>query len=374
MLLRPLAAVLAAVLLPGLCLAQQAAPSQRPGGDWPRGSPEPQLQGQAGTPPNQGAPGSPGQDQAGEGPQAGSESVQGQPAPEGPPAGAAAAADAARQRAIDNAIPLTPEMIFELGRRFGGVKRAEEESNTLVASPVTRPLSVSFDPSQVTSIIQTVKGYPTALSFFDNTGQPWPVAWNTNSNAANVTEGTNCSSASSGAGSPAVNAVGFYVCVPVKGSNTVEITPMSLVPRGGLLVHLEHAPKPLSFLLVADRDRYDANLSVHVATRGPNAKVLVDTRPGAPVTGAPYLNAMLSGIAPADAVPLSVAGVSPDEMRAWRLGSEVYLRTSDTLMSPPWDASEMGEAGVTIYAVPSTPVVLLSVGGRTVSAELKEAR
>ena len=369
------AVVLATLALPCLCLAQsdpgQSNPGQsnpgQSGAGWPRGGAEPPLQGQAGTPPGA-------QQDQGTPPDQGTPGPQGQPAPEGAQAGGASPAEAARQRAMDNAIPLTPDMIRELGRRYGAVKRAEEESDALIASPVNRPVSVTFAPGQATNIIQTVRGYPTALSFFDNTGQPWPVAWDTNSNAANVSGGTNCNSSPSGAGSPAVNTVGFYVCVPVKGSNTIEITPMSRVPRGGLLVHLEGAPKPLSFLLIAGRDSYDADLSIHIANRGPKAKVLVDTRPGAPVTGAPYLNAMLSGVAPADAVPLAVAGVSPDEVRAWRLGAEVYLRTRYTLMSPPWDASEMGEAGVTIYAVPSTPVVLLSVDGRTVSAELKEPR
>ena len=92
------------------------------------------------------------------------------------------------------------------------------------------------------------------------------------------------------------------------------------------------------------------------------------------MTGAPYLNSMLEGIAPADAVPLSVEGVSPDEVRAWRLGGETYIRTRYTLMSPAWDASENGEGGMTIYAIPSTPVVLLSADQRTVSALLKEER
>ena len=282
--------------------------------------------------------------------------------------------DQAGQRAVHDAIPFTPAMVEELNRRYGAVKRAEEDSTQQIASPVSRMISVSFSPGQATSIVQTVRGYPTAISFFDATGKPWPIAWNTSSNAANVTGGANCSTAqaSSENGSPAVDVVGFHVCVPVKGSNTIEITPISLTPRGGLVVNLETGPKPLSFLLIAGGDRYDADMSVHVAGRGPNASVMVDTRPGAPVTGAPYLNAMLAGIAPADAVPLSVSGVSPDEVRAWRLGGETYLRTSYTLMSPAWDGSESGEGGTTIYAIPDTPVVLLSADGHTVSAELKD--
>ena len=286
------------------------------------------------------------------------------------------ALDAAGRRAVHNAIPFTPEMIQELQRRYGAAQQAEEQATQQVASPVSRMVSTAFAPGQATSIIQTVRGYPSAISFFDATGQPWPIGWNTNSNAANVAGGTNCNSSqsASGDGSPSVNAVGFYVCVPVKGSNTIEITPMSQVPRGGLVVNLQNAPKPLSFLLISGRDRYDADMSVHVSDRGPNAKVMVDTRPGAPITGAPYLNAMLAGVAPADAVPLDVSGVSPDEVRAWRLGGETYIRTRYTLMSPAWDASQSGEGGTTIYAIPSTPVVLLSADSRTVSAELKESR
>ena len=42
------------------------------------------------------------------------------------------------------------------------------------------------------------------------------------------------------------------------------------------------------------------------------------------------------------------------------------------LMSPPWSATENGEGDMRIYALPSTPVVLLSVNGRTVSAQLKD--
>ena len=283
--------------------------------------------------------------------------------------------DTAGRRAVHDAIPFTPEMIQELQRRYGAAQQAQEQAIQQVAAPVSRLVSTAFAPGQATSIIQTVRGYPTAISFFDATGQPWPIGWNTNSNAANVAGGTNCNSSQTGAGdgSPSVNAVGFYVCVPVKGSNTIEITPMSQVPRGGLVVNLQNAPKPLSFLLISGRNRYDADMSVHVSSRGPNAKVNVDTRPGAPVTGAPYLNALLAGIAPADAVPLDVAGVSPDDVRAWRLGGETYIRTRYTLMSPAWDASESGEGGTTIYAIPSTPVVLLSADSHTVSAELKDA-
>ena len=85
---------------------------------------------------------------------------------------------------------------------------------------------------------------------------------------------------------------------PNKGSNVLEITPVSISPRGGLVVSLEGAPKPLTFLLLSGGGRFDSSLSIHVADRGPHAKVEIMTQPGAPDTGAPFLTAMLDGVPP----------------------------------------------------------------------------
>jgi intracellular multiplication protein IcmK len=281
---------------------------------------------------------------------------------------------AAQAQAVQNAIPLTPAMITQLAQRYQASQQAAEQAGTALAEPESREVNVSFAPGVAISIINTVKGYPSAVSFFDGTGQPWPVEWDTNSDPAAVATGNDCNVQQNGGGGggPSVEAIGFLVCTPAKGSNVLEITPMSLAPRGGLVVSLQGAPKPLTFLLMSGTSTYDADLSVHVAGQGPNAQVAaVDPELDAPDTGAPFLTGMLEGVPPADATPLSVAGVSPEDLRAWKLGGNVYLRTSDTLLSPEWTASE-SEAGTTVYAVPDTPVVLLSVNGQTVSAELKE--
>jgi len=280
----------------------------------------------------------------------------------------------AQGQAEQDAIPFTPEQIRRLGNRLKEVSRAKEEVSTEFATPNARPaVQVSFAPGQQTSLIFTTKGYPTALSFVDKTGQPWPIAWNSNSNAANADGATNCGSGKGGGGGPAVRTNGFYTCVPYKGSNTINIEPLSLQPRGGLLVTLENAPKPVSFLLIAGRGSYDDNLTIRVSENGPQAKEQIDTRPGAPATGEPFMNAMLSGVAPAAAAPLAVEGVSPDDVRGWKIGNEMYLRTRLVLMTPAWDSSEYGEDGYSLYAIHSTPYVLLSDAGHTISASLKEA-
>ena len=251
-------------------------------------------------------------------------------------------------------LPLTPEGIERLAHKFNETHRAQEQAQQAsIALPVTRSVNIALGPGGATPIVQAVQGYPTAIAFLDNSGQPWPIVWDTNSN-------------------PSVEGFGFDVSVPEKGSNVMQIIPRSRIPRGGLLVYLKGAPVPLTFMIVAGQGRYDARVDARIADRGPNAKVQIITRPNTPETGAAYLTAMLDGTPPAEAVPLVVAGVSPDEVRAWRLGDRVFLRTRYTVISPEWVASEAGEAGVSVYALPSTPIVLLSADGRSVSARLTE--
>ena len=261
-------------------------------------------------------------------------------------------------------------MIEDLARRYRTQQQAIEQGSTEFAVPDNRQVNLSYAPGAATSIVATMKGYTTAVSFFDSTGQPWPIQWDTNSNPSATASAGSCNPQNSGAG-PSVAAVGFFVCAPTKGGNVLDVTPMSFSPRGSLVVSLEGSPKPFTFLLMPGAGRYDASISVHVAERGPRAKAEIMTQSGAPETGAAFLTGMLEGVPPSEAVPLSVEGVSPEGLRAWRLGRNVYLRTRYTLLSPEWTASE-AEAGTTVYAVPNTPVVLLSVNGRTVSAQLKE--
>ena len=57
-----------------------------------------------------------------------------------------AATLSAKKDVVESAIPLTPGMIRDLGKRIGDNRRAEEEVNTEIASPVSRRVNVSFAP------------------------------------------------------------------------------------------------------------------------------------------------------------------------------------------------------------------------------------
>jgi len=67
--------------------------------------------------------------------------AQGSPGPD-----TSAADRAGAGRAVQDAIPITPDMIRELARRYQENSRTQEETLTPVASPNSRPIAVSFAP------------------------------------------------------------------------------------------------------------------------------------------------------------------------------------------------------------------------------------
>ena len=284
-------------------------------------------------------------------------------------------------KAAAASIPFIPDaLVEELARRLDSQRRASEKvTNPVVAVPVNRSVNVSLGPGDVTPVVETVMGYTTSIAFLDATGQPGPIHWDENSNPSgpqNSPQG-GVANASAGVGvGPAVSyATGFDTAVPVKGGNMLTITTRSPGPRGSIAVILEGASAPLAFMVMANGKRFDSRLAVMVAGRGPNAKAPASGgfgRPGEPVTGSAQLTSMLDGVAPSQAVPLGVSGMSPDDIRAWRLGDRIYLRTRARVVSPQPVATAKGMDGVAIYEIPAVPSVLVTSGGQLASIHLQE--
>lgn len=282
-------------------------------------------------------------------------------------------------KAAAASIPFIPDaLVEELARRLDSQRRASERvTNPVLAVPRNRSLNVSLGPGDTTPVVQTVMGYTTTIAFLDSTGQPWPIHWQENSNPSVPVPQGGVTNASAGVGiGPAVSyGAGFDVAVPVKGGHMLTITTRSPGPRGSIAVILEGASAPLSFMLMGNGREFDNRLSVMVTGHGPNAKAASSVafgRPVGPVTGAAQLTSMLDGVAPAQAVPLGVSGMSPDDIRAWRLGDRIYLRTRARVVSPQPVATEKGMDGVAIYEIPAVPSVLVSSGGQLAPIHLQE--
>ena len=286
-------------------------------------------------------------------------------------------------KAAEDQIPfLSDETLDRLAKRVWGMRdRLEHANNPPMAEPANRTVSIAFTPGFVAPILQTVRGYPTSIAFFDSTGQPWPLHWEMSGNP-NQSGSTDCGTSASGASAASAQAsaipglivpTGFNVCIPIKGGNVAVITTVSNNPRGGLTVMLEGANMPIQLMLMGGASRFDSNVVANVQKRGPRAKTDLFTRSGAqPVTGAPHLTSMLNGVGPVDARPLGVLGVPADQARAWALGDRYYLLIEGDVVSPQPDAWAHSANGLGIYAIPPTPIVLTSIQGRTVAVQLQE--
>lgn len=245
--------------------------------------------------------------------------------------------DPAYAAALRSAIPFTPDQVTDLMNRFNADQRVRSgvgNPATLV-SALNRRVNLGFAPGGVTPIIQAAVGYPATLSFFDRSGRPWPVAGDSNGNPATDTDPS-----------------GFTVRRPIANGNTVQVTVRGTFPRGGLVVYLEGAPAPLTFQIVTGTGAYDARAAVHVSSYRPGAEP-TEVDSAIPVdSGDPAMEAMLQGITPAGARALAISGASPDEVRAWRSGGDLYLRSPYPILAPEPSAQMSAEGGVRIYRLP----------------------
>lgn len=236
-----------------------------------------------------------------------------------------------------------------------------------LAVPASRSVSVSFSPGQTTNIIRIAQDYPASVTFLDETGQPWPIRWNVETN-----KGGSCDAQGSG-NNTSIRAVGINACVPESGSNVIQITPISRYARGGMLVSLEKSPKPIAFMIVAGTGSYDADLTVRVLSRGPNAKNDTAISRVSMATNDSELQNLLDGIPPESAVPLMVEGASPDHVRAWHYKNYLYLRTEYTPILPG-PVAQQSEYEVTAYKLPESSRVILSDKNQIFPISLREER
>lgn len=265
-------------------------------------------------------------------------------------------------------LPPPPSVRQNLYDRYDTGQKAldAEDDPHMLASPTSRSLNVSFEPGAQIPIVRLAQGYPAAITFLDATGQPWPIAWDLATNKA-----ASCNEQDKGNDKSPIRAVGINACVPEAGSNILQITPVSRYPRGGLLVTLKDAPKPISFMIIAGTGSYDADLTVRITRRGPNAKDQASALGAVPDTSDDTLDKILSGIPPMEAVPLLVSGVSADRLRAWKLKNTMYIRTTFELSSPAATA-HISAFDVTAYAAPFSSRLVVSTGERLVPVSVQE--
>lgn len=262
----------------------------------------------------------------------------------------AALQEALRGEAYDASVsglmPLRPEEI----RKF---LRAYDETQGAVQSPLDEPpvpemgiTTVSLDPGAPPQTVQLAVGNVTTLNIVDVSGQPWPIqdlGWAGN----------------------------FEILQPESGSHVLRITPISQYAYGNVSLRLVGLNTPVVLTLKTSKEKVYYRLDIRVPDYGPRATPPLIDAGITTKAGDKTLTSVLEGVPPDKATKMIVEGID-GRTSAYMLDGQTYVRTPYTLLSPAWTSSVKSADGMNVYAIESTPVLLLSDRGKMVRATLRE--
>lgn len=232
--------------------------------------------------------------------------------------------------------PLSPEEIIKTRKLLQKQEDARRVPLVQAKEHRNRAVLASFDPGSRTQEIQLVPGYIGSLTFVDKGGNPWPIS-----------------------DAPAIgNADAFHVSVSQAAGNIVDLAASDTVSATNLRIILNGSRAPIILRLMANGKVHDERVDVMVDGIAPGAEI-VSTVSALTVPAAASDTDMLHFIAgspPPGAVEQTVTG--SNRMRAWKLNGQIYIRTIDELLSPPWNGESHGNGGVRVYRLPPTPIVM----------------
>ena len=240
------------------------------------------------------------------------------------------------------AMPFTQEQIRLLGALLEQVREATASAGG--EPPAARLRRLQIHPGEERMpFVHLVRGYTSAVTFTDVTGEPWPIE------EVLVDRSFLPGRADSR---------------PPGAQHILYLAPARSHLHGNALVKLAHLTEPVVLALVDGDGRADVRVDIRITLPGPAADAQALVHRPAFQAGDDHLLGLLAGRPPSAATRLMVSGGSPAD-RAWAAGGDILLVTAGTVLSPgPW-AAERSADGRWAYRLPATPFALVSRGGRT---------
>lgn len=250
--------------------------------------------------------------------------------------------------AVNGLLPLKPDEIRELLKRYDNSTEAAQTPFRDAPRPEVTVQTISLDPGTPPPVIKVAPGHVTTLSMIDLSGAPWSIQ--------DVSWGGD-----------------FDILQPEEGGHVLRISPLGAYKRGNLSMRLVDLNTPITFVLETHQDVVQYRFDARIAEYGPEAAVpIIDGGGITTAAGNAELTSILDGVPPGAAKKMMVNGVD-GRTSAYSIDGKIYLRTPLTLLSPAWDNSVNSVDGLKVYTIPETPVVLLSDNGKVVRASISEA-
>lgn len=246
---------------------------------------------------------------------------------------------------IDRVAPLSPEEVMRLRRELDSRSNALTENIKTPPKPVSRVIRLDMSPGTAPEVVRIAPGEGTVVSFVDAAGKPWPLA-----------EGASFN--------------GEAVDVQKFGENGLSIGMKQNNRVGNAVVLLADLPSPISFSIVPGQREVDYSVQMTVPRYRSGTMDLVGSVSGQPQFNGPELLNYLLKTPPSSAQKLTVENL-PGAL-AWQITpSRMVLRTDATVANPAWFRKQSSGDGMSVYELPLSPVVLVTVGGRYVSAKVQ---
>ncbi|MDH7792548.1 DotH/IcmK family type IV secretion protein [Ochrobactrum sp. AN78] len=244
--------------------------------------------------------------------------------------------------ALQSLMPMTPQMIRDFRKRLDeNQKAASEPPSGKQPHLISDAIRLSLKPGQALSSIATAADRASVISFYDRTGQAWPVA--------SFVVG---------------RADMFQVYALQEGSNKLAITALQPHGSSNLIVSLVEESRPIVFHLQTAQPTVVERRDITVDAYGPNAVRNPTTVAVQAAASNPIMLAFVEGAAlPQGAVRLP--STDPD-IDAWAYGGAYYIRSPHTLISPSWLSVLSGPGDIHAYRINKTPIVLMSRNGQIV--------
>ncbi len=243
--------------------------------------------------------------------------------------------------------PLTNPQILELRRLYNANTAAKSVVHRVPPKPVSSAMVINLEPGATPPVVRLGAGFVTSLVFLDATGAPWPIR------GYDIGDPQSFSIKWQPEGQKIKDASNIL-------SNTLLIQSNAMYKQGNLAVILQGLNTPLMVTLIPGQKEVDYRVDVQVPRNGPMAHPVHKFMANAT---SPDLLDVLNHIAPKGSKSLTVKGGG----EAWIKGSQMYLRTKHTVISPSWYGTMSSSDGaVHAYALPPSSVVLALSHGRTV--------
>lgn len=247
--------------------------------------------------------------------------------------------------AVESAFPMTPDMV----RRFRQIHQDNERAVLEKPEPqqLERMDRLSLLPgSGPAPLVNIAPGIASVIGFYDASGSPWPIRQYVIGDGGNYQ----------------LVQLGEY-------ANAIAISPLARVGWTNLVIDLEGASWPVVLRVTIDQERADYRRYIQIMQDGPHAaRETVAGNEETPGPGNGNLLAALSATGiPKDWIPVDVKGVSAV---AWLAGDDLFVRSAHALLSPQWLSSLTGPGRLRSYRLAANAVLLFSVDGRIVRAEL----